>query len=176
MLTKIKVNIVPSTYPALDKTPPTNSPEVLQWIQDVKNSGITIPTFTPTVAGGCPTNAQAAADTTRCWWTCGGCTRDTDVTTCPDKLTWGLTYDDGPSTYTPNLVNYLNSVNVQGTFFVVGSRVISNPATLQAQYMTGHQVWLFLVPILNSNSTFPDCHPHLESLCSDHPYQRTNHC
>jgi peptidoglycan/xylan/chitin deacetylase (PgdA/CDA1 family) len=106
----------------------------------VQNSGVAIPSFSPTVAGGCPTNLQAVADTTRCWWTCGGCTRPDDVTTCPDKLTWGLTFDDGPAPYTPDLLNYLDSQNLQATFFVVGSRVISYPATLQAEYMAGHQI------------------------------------
>lgn len=90
--------------------------------------------------GGCPANLDAVADTSRCWWTCGGCTRNTDITACPDKLTWGLTYDDGPSFYTPNLMAYLDQTNLKSTFFVVGSRVISFPATLQAQYMDQHQI------------------------------------
>lgn len=107
----------------------------------MQNSGVTIPTFGATVAGGCPANPQAVADdANRCWWTCGGCTRPNDVTTCPDKLTWGLTFDDGPAPYTPDLLNFLNSQNLKSTFFVVGSRVISYPATLQAEYMTGHQI------------------------------------
>lgn len=99
-----------------------------------------IPNIAPTVLGGCPANAAAAADTSRCWWTCGGCTRSSDITTCPDKMTWGLTYDDGPSFYTSNLMQYLDSVNLKTTFFVVGSRVISFPLTLQDQYMSQHQI------------------------------------
>ena len=104
------------------------------------NSGVTIPNITPTVAGGCPANPQAVADTSRCWWTCGGCTRDTDITTCPDKLTWGLTYDDGPSPYTPDLLNYLDQQNLKSTFFTIGSRALSFPAILQTEYMGGHQI------------------------------------
>ncbi|KAI0067945.1 glycoside hydrolase/deacetylase [Artomyces pyxidatus] len=132
--------LLPSNYPALDKPPPTDSPQVLQWIQDVQNSGVKIPTFAPTVAGGCPANPAAVADQTRCWWTCGGCTRQTDVTTCPDKYTWGLTYDDGPAPYTPDLLSYLDQANLKSTFFVVGSRAISYPALLQQEYMGGHQI------------------------------------
>jgi len=135
------VVINPASYPALDKVPPTDSPEVLQWIQDVQNSGVTIPTFNATNAGGCPNNTAALADDSeRCWWTCGGCTRPNDVTTCPDKLTWGLTFDDGPSPYTPDLLNFLDSQNLHATFFVVGSRVISYPSTLQSEYMSGHEI------------------------------------
>jgi peptidoglycan/xylan/chitin deacetylase (PgdA/CDA1 family) len=127
-------------YPALDKPPPTDSPQVQQWIQEVSQSGITIPNITATVAGGCPANPVAAADTSRCWWTCGGCTREADVTNCPQKLQWGLTYDDGPAPYTPDLLNYLNQTNLHATFFVVGSRVVSYPGLLQQEYLSGHQI------------------------------------
>jgi hypothetical protein len=113
---------------------------VQQWIQEVRDSGVVIPDLSLTVAGGCAMNAALAADQTRCWWTCGGCTRQTDITTCPDRLTWGLTYDDGPAFYTPNLLEYLNSQSLKATFFVIGSRVVSFPATLQAQYISGHQI------------------------------------
>jgi peptidoglycan/xylan/chitin deacetylase (PgdA/CDA1 family) len=55
-------------------------------------------------------------------------------------LDWGLTYDDGPAFYTPNLLQYLDQVNLKSTFFVVGSRAISFPDTLQLEYMGGHQI------------------------------------
>jgi peptidoglycan/xylan/chitin deacetylase (PgdA/CDA1 family) len=90
--------------------------------------------------GGCAANAAAAADASRCWWTCTGCTKDTDVTTCPDKLNWGLTFDDGPAPYTPNLLEYLDQQQLKATFFTVGSRCISNPAMLQTEYIGGHQI------------------------------------
>jgi len=134
--------LAPSSYPPLDVIVSPDSPEVKQWILDVNNSGISIPDIAPTVAGGCPANPVAAADAdkSRCWWTCGGCVQPTDVTTCPDKLTWGLTYDDGPSLYTPDLLQFLDQKQLKSTFFVVGSRVISFPAILQAEYMAGHQI------------------------------------
>jgi len=55
-------------------------------------------------------------------------------------MTWGLTYDDGPSFYTSDLLNYLDQENLKSTFFVVGSRVISFPNILQTQYMGQHQI------------------------------------
>jgi peptidoglycan/xylan/chitin deacetylase (PgdA/CDA1 family) len=133
-------SIVSSKYPPWDKVPPTNSSEVQAWIQQVQQSGLQIPGFAPTQPGGCPTNPDAVADPSRCWWTCGGCVRSTDVDTCPDKNTWGLTYDDGPSFYTPNLLTYLNQVNLRATFFVVGSRAVQFPQTLQAEFLAGHQI------------------------------------
>lgn len=133
-------SLSPSNYPALDLPPPTDSQLVQQWIQDVANSGFSIPNIPVNSPGGCPNNTAAAADSTRCWWTCGGCTRDTDITTCPNTLQWGLTYDDGPGYYTPNLLDYLDQTNLKSTFFVVGSRAIQFPAYLQAEYMGNHQI------------------------------------
>ena len=45
-----------------------------------------------------------------------------------------------PAFYTPNLLQYLDQQNLRSTFFVIGSRAISNPATLQLEYMAGHQI------------------------------------
>jgi len=66
--------------------------------------------------------------------------RDADITTCKDKLHQGLTFDDGPSPYTPKLLTYLNSVDVKATFFLVGSRVVSRPEMVQYQHQTGHEL------------------------------------
>lgn len=55
-------------------------------------------------------------------------------------MTWGLSFDDGPSPDTPRLLNYLAAHNLHSTFFVVGSRVISRPEMLQTEYMEGHQI------------------------------------
>ncbi|TBU47379.1 hypothetical protein BD309DRAFT_978310 [Dichomitus squalens] len=134
------LSLNPANYPTLDKTPDVSSPQVQEWIKAVNASGITIPDISPTVAGGCPANPQAAADSSRCWWTCGGCTDDDDVVQCPDKMTWGLTYDDGPALYTGDLLAYLDSADLKATFFVVGSRAISYPALLQQEYMAQHQI------------------------------------
>ena len=133
-------SINPANYPKLDVVPPTDSPQVQQWIAEVQSTGIKIPSFSPTQPGGCPNNTQAAADSTRCWWTCGGCVRTTDVADCPTKNTWGLTYDDGPAYYTPNLLNFLDQNNLKSTFFVIGSRAVSFPAILQTEYMGQHHI------------------------------------
>jgi hypothetical protein len=49
-------------------------------------------------------------------------------------------YFSQPAFYTPNLLQYLDQQNLKSTFFVIGSRAISNPATLQLEYMAGHQI------------------------------------
>ncbi|KZO90422.1 carbohydrate esterase family 4 protein [Calocera viscosa TUFC12733] len=131
-------DIIPANWPALDLVPDVSSPQVQQWLTEL--NGYSIPNLTVTLPGGCPTNEDIVGDTSRCWWTCGECTRDTDITTCPDKMTWGLSYDDGPSPYTPALLNYMEQNNLLATFFIVGSRAISRPQILQDEYMTGHQI------------------------------------
>ncbi|KAF8807268.1 glycoside hydrolase/deacetylase [Phlegmacium glaucopus] len=134
------VTLNPANYPKLDLPPPIDSPEVLQWIQEVKDTGIVIPGFAPTNPGGCPNNTAAVADSTRCWWSCSGCVASFDITQCPDPLHWGLTYDDGPSFYTSKLLSYLDQENLKSTFFVVGSRALQFPAILQTEYMAQHQI------------------------------------
>ncbi|KZW00657.1 glycoside hydrolase/deacetylase [Exidia glandulosa HHB12029] len=135
-----------NNYPRMDKTPPTDSPEVQEWSSQVDSSGIDIPDFGPTVLSdndddsACAVNKDAASDDDRCWWTCGQCTRDDDVSACPAKLTFGLTFDDGPSPWTPQLLQYLDEQSLKATFFVVGSRAIEYPDILRAEYMKGHQI------------------------------------
>jgi peptidoglycan/xylan/chitin deacetylase (PgdA/CDA1 family) len=103
--------------------------------------GFNIPNFKPTVDGTCANDAAAAADAAnRGWWTCGGYTRTTDITVCPDKLTWGVSFDDGPSPYTQTLLKFLSEKSLLATFFVVGSRVIERPTVLIEEYMTGHEI------------------------------------
>lgn len=64
------------------------------------------------------------------------------VTDCTVPNTWALSYDDGPSAYTPQLLDYLKANNIKATFFVVGSRVRTQAAVLQRAYAEGHQVIL----------------------------------
>ncbi|WWC64002.1 uncharacterized protein I303_106608 [Kwoniella dejecticola CBS 10117] len=125
-----------ANYPALDVVPPTDSTEVKDWLSKIDMSKV--PTYN-TTTGECATDPTAITDG-RCWWTCGGCTRETDITECPDKMTWGLSYDDGPSPFTPLLLDYLNEQQIKSTFFLVGSRVLSRPEIVQSQYMAGHHL------------------------------------
>ena len=104
-----------------------------------------VPNIPVTQLGGCQNTSNAAAiaaAATNCWWTCGGCTRQTDVTVCPNTNTWGLSYDDGPSPDTPRLLQYMDAQSppLKATMFVVGSRAISRPQMLQYEYLDGMQI------------------------------------
>jgi peptidoglycan/xylan/chitin deacetylase (PgdA/CDA1 family) len=71
-------------------------------------------------------------------------------------MTWGLSFDDGPAPYTTDLVNYLAEYNIKSTFFIVGSRAISRPDILQAEFMAGHQL-----------SVHTWSHPYLTTLSTE---------
>ncbi|RHZ80580.1 hypothetical protein Glove_134g39 [Diversispora epigaea] len=75
-----------------------------------------------------------------CSWSCTNCVRQNDVERCPNKGDWGLTFDDGPSDYTNDLVDFLDSQGVKATFFIVGSRVVERPDILQKIVKSGHQI------------------------------------
>ncbi|EEB94876.1 hypothetical protein MPER_06243, partial [Moniliophthora perniciosa FA553] len=117
----------PSAWPPQDKVPPTDSNEVKEWLKEL--NGWNIPNI--------PLNTRQ-----RNGWVdfAAVTTRATDIVPCPDKMTWGVSFDDGPSEYTPKLLKFLDQKNLSATFFVVGSRVISRPDILRDEYMAGHEI------------------------------------
>ncbi|HSX41502.1 MAG TPA: glycosyltransferase [Candidatus Saccharimonadales bacterium] len=50
-----------------------------------------------------------------------------------------LTFDDGPSAYTPAILDILKQKHIKATFFVIGSQVIKHPLTDQI-YKDSHEV------------------------------------
>jgi len=126
-------------WPNSDKPPDPTSPEVQQWMKEL--DGHNIPDIPTSLDGTCASSPDLAANAqANGWWTCGGWTRPTDIVDCPTKMTWGISFDDGPSFYTPNLLDYLQKHNIKSTFFVVGSRAIEFPQILVAEYMAGHEI------------------------------------
>ncbi|KAL2918348.1 chitin deacetylase [Polyrhizophydium stewartii] len=103
-------------YPALDKAPAA----VAQWSQLL--TGKTIPAL--------PLNTAQLPSPV---WT-------SYVTACSEAATIAMTYDDGPSTPTPALLDELKKRNIKVTFFVVGSRVVERPEVLKRAYDEGHQI------------------------------------
>lgn len=51
-----------------------------------------------------------------------------------------LTFDDGPSSVTPKILDILKQENVKATFFVLGSRVEALPETVKRMYDEGHYI------------------------------------
>ncbi|KDN49902.1 carbohydrate esterase family 4 protein [Tilletiaria anomala UBC 951] len=150
-------NIVGSQYPTLDQTPPTNDPVVQEWLKKIDLSKAPqIPVNPAQLTCSNSSNPNVANAASNGWWTCGGHTRDTDVTTCQTKNTWGVSYDDGPSPYSPLLLDYFQKNNIKSTFFIVGSRAVSRPTMLQSEYWAGHQL-----------SVHTWSHPYLTTLTNE---------
>ena len=57
-----------------------------------------------------------------------------------NKKMVALTYDDGPSVYTPTILKTLKKNDSVATFFVVGSRVSTYSKTVQKAYDNGCQI------------------------------------
>jgi peptidoglycan/xylan/chitin deacetylase (PgdA/CDA1 family) len=131
-------SVLVANFPTLDVTPDPSFGIGAQILASVDLSNVPDIPVTDGTCAGSPTNAANAE--ANHWWTCGGWTASTDVTVCPNKDTWGLSYDDGPSPYTPTLLDYLDDNNLKSTFFIVGSRAISRPDLLTYEYMNGHQL------------------------------------
>ena len=51
-----------------------------------------------------------------------------------------LTFDDGPSRYTPAVLNVLKSYNAKATFFLIGSQIRTREATTRRIAREGHSV------------------------------------
>ena len=51
-----------------------------------------------------------------------------------------MTFDDGPSIYTPGLLDTLQEKQINVTFFVLGQAVSDYPSTLARAYNEGHQI------------------------------------
>ncbi|CAG8656550.1 20479_t:CDS:2 [Dentiscutata erythropus] len=124
------IAVLPGTWPALNVPPPANANYTkLVDTSKLRNAPVN------------KVNATCAATDTYCYWTCALCTRnDTDVVRCPNKLDWGLTLDDGPTSFTTSVLDYLDTQNIKVTFFVIGSNVYQNPEILQRAYKAGHQI------------------------------------
>jgi peptidoglycan/xylan/chitin deacetylase (PgdA/CDA1 family) len=82
---------------------------------------------------------EVAGKDPHCDWTFTGCFGDEDLYQCP-KGQWALTYDDGPSEFSPKLYDYLDKVNVKATFFMVGGQVVQFPDYALRAYKSGHEL------------------------------------
>ncbi|KAG0045899.1 chitin deacetylase [Gryganskiella cystojenkinii] len=126
-----------SAYPPRGRVPPLDSPEVKQWLQEIDLSGA------PTLAlnKGEPPSCESgwSKDPKSCYSPCQNCYSD-DVIVCPEKDVWGLTFDDGPSTATPTLLDFLELKKLKATFFLIGGNVIQYPELVKRESLQGHHL------------------------------------
>ncbi|RUS21857.1 hypothetical protein BC937DRAFT_91259 [Endogone sp. FLAS-F59071] len=83
-----------------------------------------------------------------CEWEFGQkCVRGTDVQYCPTKGVFGITVNDGPSTFGSSLYDWLNANNLKATLFWIGSNIAQNPLIAQkgcsGNYHIAFQSWSY---------------------------------
>ncbi|KAG0327521.1 chitin deacetylase [Podila horticola] len=107
-------------YPPPNQVPDISSPQVQAWLKEVNLTGVP-PTHLniPDVKGGAPDCAKVIPQND-CYSVCDECKVNDDILTCGLPNSWGVTFDDGPSTETPRLLDYLETHNIKASFFVVG--------------------------------------------------------
>ncbi|KAF9974957.1 chitin deacetylase [Actinomortierella ambigua] len=122
-------------YPPLNEIPDVKSPEVQAWLKEIDLKGApAIP-----LHKGAPPVCPNPPIPNECYWTCEGCAAD-DITKCAAPNTWGLTFDDGPSAITPELLDYLKAQKASATFFLIGSNVVQYPNVVKRELAEGHHL------------------------------------
>lgn len=66
------------------------------------------------------------------------CSQDEDAN---EKVVY-LTFDDGPNTNTPKILDLLNQYNMKATFFLLEDKIQSNPDIVKRMLSEGHSIGL----------------------------------
>ncbi|KAF9099891.1 hypothetical protein BGX23_009746 [Mortierella sp. AD031] len=124
-------------YPTQDNIAPTDTPLAKQWISELNLTSVATWPVVPFTASGDPKNPNAIPAAS-CDWTETNCINK-DLTTCPQGV-WGLTYDDGPTTFSGKLYDFLDTTEQKATLFYIGSNVVQNPELARRACAAGHQI------------------------------------
>ncbi|ORX83510.1 glycoside hydrolase/deacetylase [Basidiobolus meristosporus CBS 931.73] len=125
------------------------------WVSQYDLSSVPDTAPRPVGSGTCPNSQCGPGDCENCWETCGNCPLADDIYGCQTGQ-WALTFDDGPSQYTSELLDILASANVKATFQIIGSNAVQYPDVVKRAYDEGHQI---------ASHTWS--HPHLMSLSTE---------
>ncbi|KAF9173943.1 chitin deacetylase [Mortierella sp. AD011] len=124
-------------YPEAFEVAPTNTTLAKQWIAQYNTANITSLPVVPFTSGGDPKDPNSiSADA--CDWTITNCINK-DITVCPLGV-WGLTYDDGPTEFSSQLYDFLDTTEQKATLFYIGSNVITNWEAARRACGAGHQI------------------------------------
>ncbi|KAG0166567.1 chitin deacetylase [Apophysomyces sp. BC1034] len=131
-------------------------PQRSNWLREVDLSSVPDTPIRAVGSGVCENAVCDGEDNDRCFESCGNAPSPTDVYGCPRDHQWALTFDDGPSTYTAQLLDILDKYNIKATFCVMGDHVKKFPGVLKRAFESGHQI---------ASHTYS--HPHLMSLSNE---------
>lgn len=131
-------------------------PKNPEWLEEVDLSTIPNVPVRPVGSGKCKNAKCDGTDNDQCFETCGNLPTSEDIYGCPKDHQWALTFDDGPSNYTIELLDLLDEHNIKATFCVMGVHVKKYPEIVKRAYESGHQI---------ASHTYS--HPHLMSLSNE---------
>ncbi|CEI85908.1 hypothetical protein RMCBS344292_00357 [Rhizopus microsporus] len=120
-----------NTYPPSGKVP-TPKPE---WLELIKGANIT---NAPVLKSNGDNGPSTSGEDKYCDWAKSGCT-GSSIYDCP-KGQWGLTFDDGPSTFSPILYDFLKTTNQKATLFMIGANAAQFPDLVKRAYQEGHEI------------------------------------
>ncbi|CEI85959.1 hypothetical protein RMCBS344292_00408 [Rhizopus microsporus] len=133
----------------------TTTPKKKSWLEDIDFDAIE-GEVRPVGSGICKDAKCDGTDNDQCFETCGNLATHEDIYGCKYDKTWALTFDDGPSEFTQELLDILDKLDVKATFCVMGSHVKKFPEIIKRAYESGHQI---------ASHTYS--HPHLMSLSNE---------
>ena len=118
--------------------------------QDIQSSGI-IPGDVQVKSDGGQHNAVSqngynSHQDPDCWWTASGCVTPkhqnipSDLASCPEPNTWGLTFDDGPNCSHNAFYDFLSQNKLKATMFFIGSNAKDWPLQTQRAIVDGHDL------------------------------------
>ncbi|WFD21241.1 hypothetical protein MCAP1_003502 [Malassezia caprae] len=121
--------------------------------QDIQNSGIipgNVKVKKADNSGGPNMGVQDdgydASSDPDCWWTASKCVKPkakdvpSDLSSCPEPDTWGLTFDDGPNCSHNAFYDFLAEKKLKATMFLIGSNVADWPYQAQRAITDGHDI------------------------------------
>ncbi|KAI7904350.1 uncharacterized protein BX663DRAFT_542019 [Cokeromyces recurvatus] len=136
-------------------TPEFTTPKNQAWLEGLDLSLIK-GSVRPIGSGICKNAKCDGNDNEDCFESCGNMASPDDIYGCLMDKTWALTFDDGPSNFTTDLLDALDKTNVKVTFCVMGAHAKMYPDIIRRAYQSGHQI---------ASHTYS--HPHLMSLTNE---------
>lgn len=131
-------------------------PQNPEWLAQVDLSQVPKIPIRPVGSGVCKDAVCDGSDNDRCFESCGNKPTPSDIYGCPHDHQWALTFDDGPSNYTSQLLDILDKYGIKATFCMMGAHVEKYPEIVKRAYESGHQI---------ASHTYS--HPHLMSLTNE---------
>ena len=126
------------------------------WLKQVDLTPVPNIAIRPIGSGICENVECDGPENDECFETCGNTPTPEDIYGCPKDHSWALTFDDGPSQYTDELLDILDEYDIKATFCVMGAHVEKYPEVVKRAYESGHHI---------ASHTYS--HPHLMSLTNE---------